>query len=150
MHIIPSKCTFAWSDRISFSIFFFCQKKRGRKKKAMLVCLKHAILVWAVSHTGCRVFSSPWCSQTQATHGKGRQAGRQASREGDVALGLTNDLDTWLWISFSFVTAYKRISLYSNIHMASMQLERIQKGPTGKLVFFIMLNHSFTCSLPDA
>lgn len=79
---------------------------------------------------------------------------RQAGREGDVALGLTNDLDTWLWISFSFVTAYKRIFLYSNIHMASMQLERIQKGPTGTFAFlgfyFIMLNHSLTCSLPDA
>lgn len=57
-------------------------------------------------HRMCRVFSSPWCSIDSSDVRQARQAGKGKEgkgREGDVALGLTNDLDTVVWISFSSI-----------------------------------------------
>lgn len=108
--------------------------------RAMLACLQHTVLVCAVAYTGCGVFSSPWCSTDSSNTRK-----RQAGREGDVALGLTNDLDTAVWISFTSIAASKCTSLSLRIHMATVELERIQKQPTGKL--FLISVYSLTPSL---
>jgi len=135
--------TNAWGDTIIASCVYSLSKETPQ---AMLASLQHAILVWAVSYTGCRVFYLLDVPQTQATHGKGRQA----CGKGDVALGLTNDLDTWVWISFTSITASKCTSLSLRIHMAFMGLQRIQKQPTGRLFFisiYCSLLHLLTSSL---
>lgn len=73
------------------------------------------------------------------------QQTEKAGREGDVALGLTNDLDSWVWISFTFIAASKCTSLSLRIHMAIIELERIQKQPTGRL--FLISIYPLTPSL---
>lgn len=127
----------AFSDTIIAHSIYKLSKETPR---AMLACLQHTILVWAVAYTGCGVFSSPWCSTDSSNTRK-----RQAGREGDVALGLTNDLDTGVWISFTSIAASKCTSLSLRIHMATMELERIQKQPTGRL--FLISTYSLTPSL---
>ncbi len=105
-HIIPTnqRCIDAIIGTIlALSVY----KLPNKTLRAMLTCLQHAILVWAVAYTGCGVFSSPWCSTDSSNTRK-----RQAGREGDVALGLTNDLDTAVWISFTSIAASKCTSLF--------------------------------------
>lgn len=118
--------------------------------RTMLACLQHALFVGAVAYTGCGVFSSPWCSTNSSNTRK-----RQAGREGDVALGLTNDLDTAVWISFTSIAASKWTSLSLHIHMATVEVKlyiyillKLKKQPTGSLFFFqYLLADFFTRSL---
>lgn len=76
-----------------------------------------------------------------------KQRAEKAGREGKVALGLTNDLDTAVWISFTSIAASKCTSLSSRIHTATVELERIQKQPTGRLFDRNLVSHSVIHSL---
>lgn len=100
--------------------FYLQAVTRNSEDHAWLACSTH-FLCELLHLQDVECFHLLDVPQTQATHGKGSQTGR----EGDVALGPTNDLDTAAWISLTSIAASKRTSLSLRIHMATVELQRI-------------------------
>lgn len=134
--------TVAWRGTIKTHSIYSPSKETPR---AMLACMQHTILVWAVSYTGCGV---SFFSSISLMFHRLKQHTRKAGREGGVALGLTNDLDTWIWISFASITASKCTSPFLTCpycsHWAAADTKLL---PTGRLLFFFFFGSAFTGSV---